>query len=415
MNLNYILITLIVILIVCIIIRIISKNKNEQFRGLINRQIMRNPPQETSEKSSQEMLDSSNISGNENPENPNDEQANQTVINLNKINNSVNEKVEGFLFLDTPFKSSINYIIVSIENLILKIFKTKSGYIITNKEVDKVYVPYKQKLQPVPFNPYIPVSRIPKYLYMNVIPYRGNEFYLRKGDYYYYPYKGGLYSWYHWNNYRNKKETRNLIQGLYDKIKHLEEKAFKNPPPPPPPKIIKEYIQTPSNSNVPPQILPPSITITNNNTNPGNSTTSKSLEDKLNKLPIIETPEIKNMGSTNIIDNPMDQNVKINDAPSELIDRDMKKYAEPEPVQKVEAIPEPVIEPEPIQKVETISETNKKIEDNPDDILSIIDSNHNKVEENNIDNNINNIETKVEPNSDIPELPKETFWSKLGF
>ena len=110
MNLNYILIALIVILIICIIIRIISKNKNEQFRGLVNRQIMRNPSQETSEKSSQETLDSSNTSGNENPENPNDEQANQTVINLNKINNSVNEKVEGFLFLDTPFKSSINYI-----------------------------------------------------------------------------------------------------------------------------------------------------------------------------------------------------------------------------------------------------------------------------------------------------------------
>ena len=230
------------------------KARNEKFRGLVNRQIMYNPNSQPSTISNSENPE------NTNPENPNDDVANQTVINLNNINNDVNEKVETFLFLDTPFKSSINYIIVTIENLILKIFKTKSGYIVTNKEVNKVYVPYKQKLQPVPFNPYIPVSRIPRYLYMNVVPYNNNAFYLRKGDYYYYyrndGYNGGLYSWYQWNNYRNKKETRNLIQGLYDKIKHLEEKAFKNdrlPSPPP-----KEYTTQPTNSNIPTNLNMPS-------------------------------------------------------------------------------------------------------------------------------------------------------------
>ena len=389
MNLNCLLILLIVILIICIIIRIL--HKHESFKGLVNRQIM-NTPQQFSTTS--EISEKQQVS--ENPENPNDDIANQTVINLNKINNETNEKIETFLFLDSPFKSSINYILINIENLILKLFKTKHGYIITNKETNKIYVPYKQKLQPVPFNPYIPISRIPKYIYMNIIPYKNNGFYLRKGDYYYYynKYNDGLYSWYHWDNYNNKKKTRNLIEGLYEKIKHLEEKAFKNPPP------------QPSKPNPPPKQEIPMITI--NNTNSSNSANpQKSLEEQLNKLPIIESNESSTsniLSNTNMIKNT-NLNNKINDAPHEELDKVINNYKE---MENKNSIPEP--EQQEIQQSE--SEQIKDI--NPDEVLNIINS-KNK-------NNISEPEQQeIQPEleqtkeAELPKIPKETFWSKFGF
>ena len=392
MNLNYILIALIIILIVCIVIKIIVP-KPEEFRGLVTRQIINRSQIEHSKQPIK-------TPETENPENPNDEKANEAVLNLNQINNSVNEKVETFLFLDTPFKSSLNYIIISIENLILKLFKTKSGYIVTNKEVDKVYVPYKQQMRPVPFNPYIPVSRIPKYVYMNIIPGYNNSLYLRKGDYYYYyrpdKYNGGLYSWYQYNNYKNKKETRNLIQSLYDKIKHLEEKAFN------------------SNSNVhanripdykkppPPINNPPSIII-------NNSVNKTNLEDKLNKLPIIESSDLPNvpvqkqpvLGQTNIIENPTNQYTKIEDAPSERLNQEIKTYSEPKiPDQNIQEVEEPTPKIQEIQNPQPNIEKEDKANDT-EEILSLLESKPK--------------EESIKTDSDIPELPKETFWNKLGF
>ena len=396
MNLSYLLIILIVILVICIVLKIINQNKNESFKGLVNRQIMYAPSANSDSEKPKQLNDSSNTS--ENPENPNDDVANQTVIDLNNLNNETNSNIETFLFLDTPFKSSLNYIIINIENLILKLFKTKSGYLITNKDVDKVYVPYKQKLQPVPFNPYMPISRIPKYVYMNVIP-RMNSFYLRKGDYYYYPFNGGLYSWYQWNNYRNKKETRNLIQGLYDKIKHLEEKAFSRPPPPPPhpfKQIQQISSNVPSNSN-----SYPIITI--NNTNNSNKT---QLEDQINKLPELDSgtsniPSNSTLGTTNLISNPLtvNKNVKINDAPSEELDKNIKTYSEPEV-----KIPEP----EPIQQEIPASESEIKTEQTQPEISTQQENDELKEIEDLID-------SKPELETTEIEAPKETFWSKFGF
>jgi hypothetical protein len=345
----------------------------------------------------------------ENPENPNDDIANQTVINLNKINNETNEKVETFLFFDSPFKSSINYILINIENLILKLFKTKHGYIITNKETNKIYVPYKQKLQPVPFNPYIPVSRIPKYVYMNIIPYKNNGFYLRKGDYYYYynKYNDGLYSWYHWNNYNNKKKTRNLIEGLYEKIKHLEEKAFKNPP------------SQQSKPNSPPKQEIPMITI--NNTNSSSSNPQRSLEEQINKLPVIESNESSTsniLSNTNMIKNANLDN-KINDAPHEELDKAINDYNEIEAKNSIpepEEIQQPVIQqpietkpkqPESEQPESKQPESEQQKDINPDEVLDIINS-ENKTEPEQL---------KLEQNkkAELLEIPKETFWSKFGF
>jgi len=392
-----ILICLIIILIICIVIKIITPKTNiSQFSGLVNRQIINST-------NTQPLSISENLE-NENPENPNDDKANQTIINLNKINNETNEKIETFLFLDSPFKSSLNYIIVTIENIILKLFKTKSGYIVTNKEVNKIYVPYKQKLQPAPFNPYMPVSRIPKYVYMNVIPYRNNSFYLRKGDYYYYPYGGGLYSWYHWNNYKNKKETCNLIQSLYDKIKHLEEKAFSKPPPPP--LQSRPQFSNPNSNSI------PLITITN--TNSGNNKTE--LQEQLNKLPELDTLSTSEnnskLGSTNIIEKPEVTNMtKINDAPSEELTKAIKTYSEPEqpqpeiqPQQPQPQLQQPEIQPQSQQPELTQQEQQlqpqQEQEPNIDEIQNILNSPS---------------ENPSPENSEIPELPKETFWSKFGF
>ena len=410
MNLTVLLI-LIILLITCIIIKIIKsrfKQSEEAFNGIVNRGII-NSAQLNSGTNEPEANEP------ENPENPNDDKADQTIIDLNKLNDSVNNQVETFLFLDTPFKSSFNYIIITIENLILKLFKTKSGYIVTNKDVNKVYVPYKHKLQPAPFNPYMPVSRIPKYCYMNVIPVAPNGIYLRKGDYYYYynknGYDAGLYSWYHHNNYVHKKETRNLIQGLYDKIKHLEEKAFKNP------QIIKEKVPV-YISNDKPQ-SPPQINVeVNNNNNP-----NKTLQSMIDKLPVIESSDNdQQLGSTNVINASV--NSKIADAPSDELDKVNAQYAEPkvrmdsiEPsVPKVEdelQTPPPKVEPpmsELLKEEKDVKETTPseptlneppaeaQPPSKPEEILSILDD---KPQSNN--------------SSDIPELPKETFWSRLGF
>ena len=257
---EYILIGIfIIILVICIIIRRIKKQNQEQFRQLINRQIIEFPPENQNEnlQSNEKVLETENQQTNLNFNEPNDILAYQSTAKLLQENENTKAH-ESFLFLDTPFKHSFNYIVITIQKLILKVFKTKSGYLITDKNVDNVYVPYENELKPIPFNPYMPIHKIPKYVYVNVVQSSPDLLCIRKGHCYY---DRNLKAWKHYNRKKDKKYVKDMIEDLGRKIKHLENKAFNTIPSN---NLSSSFIIQKSNSNsLNEDVQTPSISINN--------------------------------------------------------------------------------------------------------------------------------------------------------
>ena len=373
---------LIIILFVCIIIKIIKQKINEAKQNKLIQYLL------TTHMENNENINDENDENEDeeiNVDDPNDLQANQAVIDLQDLSNEANEKVETFLFIESPFKMSYNFIVLYVKNMILRLFKTKNGYLLTNKESNKIYVPYQNELRPVPFNPYIPISRIPKYVYVDVIPCSEKQFYIKKGNYYYSPYNNNFYSW---NPYCHNKEKRK-IKDLYSRVKQLEHERDNRP-------VV-------------------------------------SIDNKIDfkKIPVIdETRELKYGPSFHPkINIPLSTNTKV--TPPSIIN---SKVTPPSVQIPTNVTPSSVINsnvtPPSVQIPTDINNANENIPNNSNNIPN--NSNNIPNNSNNISNNSDNGEKPIEDNTDDPtikmaeeiinskpeeivETKKESFWSKFGF
>ena len=272
---EYLLCFLIILLIICIIIKIIKQKINETKQNELIQYLLKVNENKNEQSLNDEYANDEIIIDN-NLDDPNDLKANQAAVELQNLSNEANERVETFLFIESPFKSSYNFVILQIKNMILRLFKTKNGYLITNKDSNKIYIPYQNELRPIPFNPYTPVSQIPKYIYVDIVPYSEKQFYIKKGNYYYSPYNNSFYSW---NPYYSKEKRK--IKDLYSRVKQLEHERDNRPAVTIDNKIDFEKIpiikETPnyqpkiypkinipisqSKSNINPKITPPSVQI----------------------------------------------------------------------------------------------------------------------------------------------------------
>jgi len=421
---------LIIILIICIIIRRIKKQNQEQFRQLINRQIMESEHSSENENknSNENVLETENQQINENE--PNDILAYQSTAKLLQENENTKAH-ESFLFLDTPFKHSFNYIIITIQKLILKVFKTKSGYLITDKNVNNVYVPYENELKPIPFNPYTPIHKIPKYIYVNVVQSAPDLLCIRKGHCYY---DRNLKAWKHYNKKRDKKYVKDMIEDLGRKIKHLENKAFNSvgatsarntvPNNNPSPSFIQK-----SNS-LSEDVQTPNINI-NNKINLSKLPTIDENENniKLNKIAVMEDAPIKDMN--NYLNKNYNENISIatsknkqnetvstqdltvsNNIINENIETqaDLNNIKYPKDNEKSEN-----------KSVGTTSAKNNNIKNETEDIKKQLEEQQKQIKELQEQQQIKESEQIKEEPEPKPEdlLPKdetkETFWSRFGF
>jgi hypothetical protein len=274
------------------------------------------------------------------------------------------------------------------------LFKTDNGYLLSNKESNKVYVPYQNELRPVPFNPYTNVSEIPEYVYLDVVPYSENQFYIKKGNYYYAPYKNHFYSW----KSKNKKD----IKHLKNRVSELERKTN-----------ASQYYSRSLNEVIDDK---PIVRIDNN--------------INVDKLPVIKSEPTINERSMNIAPNnlihyhPKNESNRIPQAESKV-----ESKIVPQAESKVESIRipqaeskvEPKIVPQAESKVESkiVPQAESKVEP------KIVPQAESKVEPKS--NELENIpqdesdksiqiakDVLNDQNIDLSK-PKETFWSKFGF
>ena len=418
---------LIIILIICIIIRRIKKQNQEQFRQLINRQIMESEHSSENENknSNENVLETENQQINENE--PNDILAYQSTAKLLQENENTKAH-ESFLFLDTPFKHSFNYIIITIQKLILKVFKTKSGYLITDKNVNNVYVPYENELKPIPFNPYTPIHKIPKYIYVNVVQSAPDLLCIRKGHCYY---DRNLKAWKHYNKKRDKKYVKDMIEDLGRKIKHLENKAFNSvgatsarntvPNNNPSPSFIQK-----SNS-LSEDVQTPNININNKINLSKLPTIDEDGRDiKLNKIAVMEDAPIKDMN--NYLNKNYNENISIATSKNKqnetvstqdltvsnnIINENIETQADLNNIKY----------PKDNEKSEnkSVGTTSAKNKNETEDIKKQLEEQQKQIKELQEQQQIKESEQIKEEPEPKPEdlLPKdetkETFWSRFGF
>ena len=422
---------LIIILIICIVVRRIKKQNQEQFRQLINRQIMESggqnenlegktdlesPILETNEN----VLKSENQQINENE--PNDILAYQSTAKLLQENENTKAH-ESFLFLDTPFKHSFNYIIITIQKLILKVFKTKSGYLITDKNVDNVYVPYENELKPIPFNPYTPIHKIPKYVYVNVVQSAPDLLCIRKGHCYY---DRNLKAWKHFNKKRDKKYVKDMIEDLGRKIKHLENKAFnsvgatsaRNTVPNNNP--ASSFIIQKTNSNsLSEDVQVPNINI-NNKINLSKLPTIDEDESniKLNKVAIMEDAPVKDMN------NYLNKNYNSSELSSENVNKQtetiLNNKIQDSVISNIEAQQGLNNEQPENKNIGATSARNNDIKDETEDIKKQLEEQQKQIKELQEQQQVKEEQIKEEPEPKPEDLlpkdeTKETFWSRFGF
>ena len=410
---EYILIGIfIIILVICIIIRRIKKQNQEQFRQLINRQIIEFPPENQNEnlQSNEKVLETENQQTNLNFNEPNDILAYQSTAKLLQENENTKAH-ESFLFLDTPFKHSFNYIVITIQKLILKVFKTKSGYLITDKNIDNVYVPYENELKPIPFNPYMPIHKIPKYVYVNVVQSSPDLLCIRKGHCYY---DRNLKAWKHYNRKKDKKYVKDMIEDLGRKIKHLENKAFNTIPSN---NLSSSFIIQKSNSNsLNEDVQTPSISINNKINLSKLPLIDENTNDiKLNKVAVMEDAPVKDMN------NYLNKNYNSSEFSSENIDKQNKTISTQDSVISNNVINKNIEaqvfkRPEDDEKSENI---NKDITDN-EDIKKQLEEQQKQIKELQEQQQVKEEQIKEEPEPKPEDLlpkdeTKETFWSKFGF
>ena len=374
MNDFIVLAILIILLIICIIIRFIKKHKQEQekFKTLVNRQIInenqtKQQEQEQIKQQEQEQQPTSNTND------PNDILAHQSTAEI--LQNNEEKSKETFLFLDSPFKNSLNYILITINNIMLKIFKTKSGYLITNKETNKIYVPYEKELKEVPFNSYTPITKIPKYIYVNVIQTSPKSLCIRKGNCYYTP---TLKAWYKHNHRKNDKYVKDMIEDLGRKIKDMEHRLVPPEPRPPKPEPV------------------PSINVNNN--------------IDLSKMPVIDAEEEHVEPKTKIYDDAPKKDLQ------EYIEKVNKDTITIENVTK--QLEEQQKEIEELKKQKEEEERMRKEEEEERMRKEEEEEKVKKVEKVEDVKEVEKVEEEIKAEDLLPkedEEVKESFWSKFGF